>query len=114
MAKESSKLEDGIANFGFNPEDKSGQQDLFSSIHSPINDLANELLEAFAGQTITSRDVFYKHNLGKNFVWKNYQDALRKLEEESRIQTSPNSEERRRVGDMVTFGENVSISFPKK
>lgn len=114
MASESSRFDEGIASFGYNPDDKAGQMDLFSTVHSPIDALADELLTAFAGQTMTAQEVFYQHNLGKNLIWKNYQDALRKLEETNKIIANPNNKERRKIGDTVTFGENVLISFPEK
>lgn len=113
MAGESSDVKDGVANLGFNPKDIVNQQlGLFDKVYSPIDELAEDLMKSFAGETISARDIFHKHSIGKNFVFKNYQDALRKLEEQGKIVASPNSSDRRKVQGIVTFSENVVVSFP--
>lgn len=85
---------------------------MFDTIHSPINELGEDLMKSFAGETISARDIFHKHSMGKNFVFKNYQDALRKLEEQGKITVSPDFNNRRTVQGVVTFAENVIVSFP--
>lgn len=116
MAGESSDVKEGVANLGFNPKDKDKdkQPSLFDHIYSPIDELAEDLLKSFAGETLSAREIFHKHSLGKNFVLKNYQDALRKLEEQGKITANPNSKNRRTVQGIVTFGENVTVSFPAR
>jgi three-Cys-motif partner protein len=114
MAGESSDIKEGVANLGFNPKDKEKQPGLFDSFYSPINDLAKDLMKSFAGETLSARDIFHKHSIGKNFIFKNYQDALRKLEERGKVTTNPDANNRRKVEGIVTFGENVTVSFPNK
>lgn len=119
MAKESSDNIHGVANFGFNPKDKlkREQEDnapfLFDMLESPIDDLADELLKIFNGKTLTANEIYQKHNVGREFIFKNYQDALRKLEEHQKINVNPSADKRRRISGLVTFGENVVVIFPK-
>ncbi|MGI8669616.1 MAG: three-Cys-motif partner protein TcmP [Aridibacter sp.] len=112
MARESSNINDGIANFGYNPKDKIGQAGLFDNIYSPIDDLANELLKGFSGETLSAKEIYHSHSVGRNFIFRNYQDALRKLEEQEKIITTPSSVERRKIDGIVTFSENVIVTFP--
>lgn len=114
MAKESSDIKDGVANLGFNPKDKIKQIGLFDQIYSPIDELAEDLMKSFAGETLSARDIFHRHSLGKNFVFKNYQDALRKLEEKGEIDTTPSANKRTKVKGILTFGENVIVNFPSE
>jgi len=112
MAGESSTMDEGVANFGYNPMDKF-QPNLFEGTFSPIDELAEDLLNAFVGQTLIAKDIFHRHNIGKHYVFRNYQDALRKLEEKGRIITKPSLSERRKIDELVTFSENVVVTFPK-
>ena len=114
MARESSDVKEGVANFGYNPKDKDKQPNLFDSIYSPIGDLAEDLMKSFAGKTLSAKDIFHTHNFGKNYIFKNYQDALRKLEEQRKITTNPDSTKRRKVQGVLTFGENVVVTFPEE
>lgn len=120
MAKESSEKIDGVASFGFNPKDQKKREELekapllFDMFESPLSDLTAELLESFHGQTLTVTEIFRSHHVGKEFVLKNYQDALRDLEESGKIIVNPPATERRKVNGMVTFGEIVTVTFPKK
>lgn len=120
MAKESSDKIQGVANFGFNPRDKQKREEkenapfLFNMFDSPIDDLAEELLKSFSGKTLTTNEVYQGHNVGREFIFKNYQDALRKLEEQGTVIVNPSANERRKVNGLVTFGENVVVIFPEK
>jgi len=114
MAKESSDTKEGVASFGFSPKDKNKQLSLFDSLYSPIDELAEDLLNLFAGQTISVKELFHKHHIGKNYILKNYQDALRKLEEQGKIIVNPPAIERRQVNGIVTFSENIIVTFPEK
>lgn len=113
MAGESSNIEEGVANFGFNPKDKL-QPNLFEGTFSLIDNLAEDLLNTFAGKSLSAKEIFHTHNIGKNFIFRNYQDALRKLEKQERIIVNPSLDERRKVNEIVTFSENVIVKFPEK
>lgn len=119
MGRESSSADHGVPIFGFNPLDKEQALDrekaptLFD-LTTPIDDLAEMLLNEFAGRVVTTQEIYREHHIGKRFLMKNYQDALRKLESEGRIQTDPPANQRIRAGK-VTFGQNVKVTFlPKK
>ena len=116
MVGESSDVKDGVASLGFNPKDgeKKKQPSLFDHIHSPIDELAEDLLKSFTGETLSARDIFHQHSLDKNFVFKNYQDALKRLEEQGKIIVNPSLNNRRTVQGVVTFAENVIVSFPSE
>lgn len=114
MARESSDIKDGVASFGFNPKDKLGQGSLFDNLYSLIDELAEDLQSKFVGQTISAKEVFHKHNIGKNYIFKNYQEALRKLEEQGNITANPSISERRKIDGVVTFSENVFVTFPER
>lgn len=112
MARESSTKHQGVSSFGFNPKDKDREPSLLDLMYFPIDDLAEELIKLFAGKTLTVKEIYYSHHIGTEFVLKNYQDALRKLEQQGKITANPNSNNRRKVQGVVTFGENVVVSFP--
>jgi three-Cys-motif partner protein len=112
MAGESSSTEQGVASFGFNPLDKNKGPTLFE-LNTPVDDLAEELASEFEGQTLTAEEVYHRHSIGRNYVLKNYQEALKKLEAAGRITTAPPAEERTRRG-RVTFGKTVVVTFLRK
>ena len=107
MAKVSSSTEQsqGVPSFEYNPA-RSSQLLLFPP--RPLDDLENMLLDEFAGQTLTMKEVYEKHNVGKPYIERNYKDALLKLEKRGQIITEPS---KRRKG---TFGDKVIVTFPPK
>lgn len=119
MGGESSSDRHGVPAFGFNPRDKDRVQAeanaprLFEMSPDPLEALADMLLADFAGRTATTKQIYQEHQIGRRFLLKNYQDALKRLEAEGRIQTDPPATERMRGGKM-TFGENVKVTFPPK
>jgi len=118
MGRKSSGKTEGVPSFSFNPKEKDKEkiQTLFDLYDSPIDKLADSLLNDFAGQNLTVKQIYYTHGLTgreNKYVLKNYQDALRKLEEEGKIITKPSANERRKIDRVVTFGQNVLVAFPK-
>ncbi len=112
MARESSSKHEGVSSFGFNPRDKEKSPSLLDLMYSPIDNLSEELMKLFAGRTISVKEIYYSHHLGTEFVLKNYQDALRRLEEQKRIVAQPSAEKRPKRDGIVTFSENVVVTFP--
>ncbi len=118
MARESSHKNEGVASFGFNPKDQERQEEaataprLFEMFSSPIDDLAEDLLRSFRGGSFKVAAIYQTHQVGKEFILKNYQDALRKLEEEGKVVVEPPAAQRRKINGIVTFGENVEVHFP--
>lgn len=112
MARESSSKHEGVSNFGFNPKDKEKPPSLLDLMYSPIDNLAEELMKLFTGRTMSVKEIYYSHHIGTGFILKNYQDALRKLEEQKQIVTQPPAEKRTKRDGIVTFSENVMVTFP--
>lgn len=114
MAGESTSNDEGVASFEFNPldkEDRAEQGRLWAS-PSAVDELGLSLLREFAGQQISVGEIYRKHNVGKRFVFKNYQDAIKKLDTEGRVETNPPAHRRKR-GNSVTLSETVQVTFPK-
>ena len=108
MAKESSYQNQGVPSFEYNPA-TSRQLSLFES-STPLDDLEQMLIDEFAGQTITMKEIYLQHNVGRSFIDKNYKDALKNLESQGKITTEPPVNERRKN----TFGDSVKVTFPPK
>jgi three-Cys-motif partner protein len=114
MGRESSLLDHGVPNFGFDPsikkklEEKKKKPTLFDMDPDPIDHLAEMLMMAFAGRTLTTKEIYHQHHVGKRYLLQNYQEALKRLDSEGRIQTDPSAADRR----PGTFGEGVKVTFP--
>lgn len=105
MAKMCSSAEQGVPSFEYNPVDANNpKQLLLFQLSRPLDDLADMLLEEFAGQTLTMKEIYEQHNIDRPYIKKNYKKVLLNLEEEKRISASTH-----RKG---TFGDDVSVTFP--
>lgn len=104
MAKNSSEHQDGVASFCFTPKPRG-----FQLLFSPLDELEDMLLDEFAGLTLTTKEVYDRHNVGQRYIMKNYKTALLRMEAKKTIQTDPPSDKRKRN----TFGDNVKVTFPK-
>ena len=111
MYKESQNRNQGVAQFGHVRSVSKKRTPLLELINRPLDDLCDELCELFAGQSVTMKRVFERHQemLKINpFVPKNYKDALNQLDAQKRIMTS---KPKRPVG---TFGDSIVVTFPAK
>jgi three-Cys-motif partner protein len=108
MAKYSSEEHQGVPSFGYCPA--SAIHPLLFELNRPLTDLEGMLLNEFAGRSLTMKEVFDLHNVGRPYIKRNYKDVLLAMEEKNAIRTSPPSSERRKG----TFGDNVRITFPQK
>ena len=107
MAKESSGAEQGVASFEYNPVDRRQVKQfplLSELVPRPLDDLAGMLVEEYAGKTISMKEIYEAHNVGRPFIKRNYKDALLKLEADGEILVP-----KHRKG---TFGDNVEATFP--
>ena len=107
MAKESSKTEQGVATFEYNPLDhrQVNQFPLLAELAPrPLEELAEMLLQAFAGRTLRMIDIYEEHNVGRPYIKGNYKTALQQLESAGRITVPPHRPN--------TFGDNVQATFP--
>jgi hypothetical protein len=103
MGKLSSRSEQGVPSFAFNPS-----RQLELPFSRPLDALKASLLKDFASQTLSMIEIFEKHSIGKDFIERNYKDALLQLESEGKIKASPNASDRIKS----TFGGNALVSFP--
>jgi len=109
MAKESSSSEQGVPSFEYDPATRS--QPLLFELSRPLDDLADMLLDCFAGCTMTMMEIYDQHNIGKRYIKSNYKNVLSKLEAEARISTSPPAEMRKKRNGEPTFGDKVTVTF---
>lgn len=106
MHRESSWRDQGVASFEYNRAYR--DQGLLFELSAPLDDLQEMLCADFGGQTMTMKEVFDRHHVGKPFISKNYKDALKALEAAGRIQADPPANERRKN----SFADRVKVTFP--
>jgi len=110
LAGQSSNSHQGVPSFEYEPKLPPSQSSM--SFHYPLDDLEIMLMDNFAGQSLTMKEIYEKHNVGRPFIEKNYKDALRNLEAAEKIITYPPVSKRRKKDGKVTFGEGVIVTFP--
>lgn len=108
MAGESSYSQQGVASFEYNPADN--RFPLLFELGRPLDELSDILLHDFAGKTVTVKQIYERHNIGRPFVLKNYKKAIMSLESEGRVSTEPSAAERRKG----TCADHVKVTFPAK
>ena len=112
MAKSSSTSEQGVASFEYSQtQSKEKQLTLEFFIDKPLDRLGEMLLDEFAGQTLTRKEIYEQHHPGKRYTNKNYREILLQLEAEGKVTMSPPAHKRRKN----TLSETgVQITFPPK
>ena len=108
MAKHSSEEHQGVASFGYCPA--STIHPLLFELNRPLDDLEGMLLSEFAGQTLTTAEIYDHHNVGRPYTMKNYKTALAGMEERGLLNAEPPAAKRRKG----TFADGVQVTFPKK
>jgi three-Cys-motif partner protein len=108
MAKASSENYQGVPSFEFSPI--VNNQPLLFDIYTPLDELKNTLLEIFAGKSISVLELYDIHNLGTNYIKRNYKEVLKQLEKEGNTTTFPTSENRKKN----TMADDVLVTFPAK
>jgi three-Cys-motif partner protein len=109
MAIESSYVIHGVPSLEFTPN--KDHQITFDEL-TVVDELADELLLTFSGQTLKMRQIYEIHSIGKSFTAKTYKEALIKLESEGRIETQRTSRQKQTVKGEPTFGDEVIVVFP--
>lgn len=112
MAKESSTHDQGVASFEYN-QVAENLPTLFA-LTRPLDELAVRLPEEFAGQTLTMGEIYEQHNVGTPYIPKNYKDVLNKLEAEGAIVASKPAAKRPKRNGVVTFGDDVVVTFRER
>jgi three-Cys-motif partner protein len=106
MAKYSSEEHQGVASFGYCPT--SDSQSLLFEFNRPLDDLQGMLLEQFAGQTLSTLEIYDLHNVDRPYTMKNYKTILLDMEKKQLIKTDPPFAKRKKD----TFGDNIKVTFP--
>lgn len=112
MAGYSSETSQGVPSFEYSPATE--RQPLLFELSRSLDDLCDMLLSDFSGQSLTMKEIFDQHNIGKPFIEPNYKDALRLLELKGKIVTDPPAESRRKSKGLVTFADHVKVTFPER
>ena len=110
MAGESSTSTQGVPSFFYSPAD--ARFPMLFDLSRPLDALAGMLQSDFAGRTLTMKEIFEQHHVGKPYIEKNYKAALRQLEADGKIMVEPPAKERRLIKSEVTFGPKVKVTFP--
>lgn len=109
MAKESSDQAQGVPSFEYNPATL--QQPLLFDLYRPLDELESMLLDVFSGQTLTMKEIYDRHHVGRRYINKNYKTVLSNLEAKGKIIVQSPPEKKRRQG---TFADNLIVTFPSK
>jgi three-Cys-motif partner protein len=102
MAKESSSAPQGVPSFEYNPRDYVLRS---FELVQPLDELEAQLLNDFAGRTLTMNEIYEEHSVGKDFLKNNYKQALWNLLSRGEIEASPKPRK-------YTFADHISASFP--
>jgi three-Cys-motif partner protein len=111
--KASSSHEEGVPSFGFAPPVSEELTPLLFEFARPLEELGAMLMAEYAGQTITFKDLYREHNVGRRYIKRNYRDALLELEEESKVAVTMDKKRVKR-GAKWTLPEHARITFPEK
>ncbi|WP_119418279.1 three-Cys-motif partner protein TcmP [Desertibaculum subflavum] len=109
MSKESSTEEEGVPSFTYSPADAS--MPLLFSLQQPLSELRSSLLETFAGQELSTDQIFERHSVDRRFLLKNYKDVLSKMEEDGEITVRSVKVAKRRK---ETFPGHLLVRFPAR
>lgn len=109
MAGESSSHDQGVSLFTYSPVDENRS---YLPGFSRLDHLKDMLVEAFAGRTLSMLEVFNEHHVGRGYLRSNYKEALNQLEAEGKITAYPPASQRPYRKGIVTFGDDVIVTFP--
>jgi hypothetical protein len=108
MAHESSSTTQGVASFEYNPAVL--RQGLLFELSRPLDELGDVLLAQFAGKTLTVKEIYDKHHVGRPFIKANYKAVLRQLEQVGRLNADPPARARKKD----TLADHVRITFTRR
>lgn len=103
MAGYSTTQDQGVPSLVYNPADERFPS-LFE-LSRPLDDLADLLLSDFAGQTLTMREIYCKHSVGRQYIEKNYKQILGQLADDGKIKVNTKRKKN-------TFANHISVTFP--
>lgn len=108
MAKESSSADQGVPSYEYDPAIRNDPS-LRLELSRPLDELEDQLLNDFAGRTLTMNDIYEQHSVGKPFLKEHYKQVLINLEIKEYIEAR--STKRRRKN---TFADHVLAIFPTR
>jgi three-Cys-motif partner protein len=114
MAKESSEFEQGVPSFGYAKALSEHETPLLFQFDRPIEELGEMLLGHYAGRTLTMREVFEGHHVGRRYIERNYKAALLELEKEGKIIADPPAAKRPPYRGQPSFGPKVRVTFHRR
>jgi three-Cys-motif partner protein len=107
MAKESSTEDQGVASFAYSPADET--MPFLFEFQRPLDDLAKMLPVAFAGQTLSMREIYCEHSVGRPYLSRHYKNVLGELEASGIISVSDPQAKKRRKN---SFADRLLVTFP--
>ena len=115
MANESTDSDRGVPSFEYNPA--THHQSLLFEYWRPLDDLADMLMEYFAGKTVMMEQIYQHYDqfsVGTRYIKKSYRECLIKLEADGKIKATPPASKRPKRKGIVTFGKSVKLTFPPR
>jgi three-Cys-motif partner protein len=112
MARESSDATQGVPSFEYLPAEQ--QQPLLFELHRPLDDLEEMLLRGYAGCTMTVKEIYEQHSVGRPYIERNYKQALLNMEKSGKIRIAPPRGERRTRKNEPTLPDSVKVTFQKQ
>jgi three-Cys-motif partner protein len=115
MAAHSRIRPDGVPEFEF--KEAAIQGSLFdreTGYSEPPRELADVLLKAFAGRSLTINQIVREHSHGTRYVERSYREALLLLEQEGKISAEPPGLERPFRKGRRTWGAATRAAFPRR
>jgi three-Cys-motif partner protein len=110
MAKESSKMDQGVPSFAYSSVSK--QYQALFEFSRPLSDLEGMLILQFAGRTLTMREIYELHSVGRPYIKMNYKKVLARMEVAGKIKAEPPSAKRPTKNGEITFADGVVVTFP--
>lgn len=111
MASQVSREAQGVPQFQYAPAEH--WQMLLFEPSRPLDELAEMLVDAYAGKTLTMQQIYESHSVDRPFIKKNYKAALCDLESQGRIRADPPAVDatgKKRRG----FADDIMVTFPKR
>lgn len=105
MSKESSLKTQGVSSFEYNPADKN--YPMLFELTRPLEELEGMILNEYNDKSISFKELYEQHSIGKPFLAKHYREVLKKIEKEEKL-TAEKPGKKHRKG---TFPDDTILTF---
>jgi three-Cys-motif partner protein len=105
MAAASSSQTQGVPTFTYDPRDRVTRR-LFD-VNEPLTELKRSLLSELAGRSLTVGAAYEEHSVGRNYIKRNFKDALRELLADGMIQVD-------RPPTLKTFADTIRVTLARR